>query len=74
MSLKSSQNQDPQLKVPPGGLVLRIFTSLKNPSILAEFEPAKHGCRGEHVTPSPPRPTISTNILNDQLHYKTHTL
>ena len=28
MSLKS-QTRDPQLKVPPGGLVLRIFTSWK---------------------------------------------
>ena len=35
-----SQTRDPQLKVPPGGLVLRIFTSWKNPSTSAGFEPA----------------------------------
>ena len=54
-SLKS-QIRDPQLKDPPGGgLVLRIFTSWKNPSTSAGFEPADHGFRGEHVTPRPPR-------------------
>ena len=58
MSLKSSQNQDPQLKVPPGGLVLRMFTSLKNPSTSAGFEVANLGSQGEHVAPKPPRPTI----------------
>ena len=55
-SLKS-QSRDPQLKVPPGGLVLRIFTSWKNPSTSVGFEPANLGSRGEHVTPRPPRPT-----------------
>ena len=38
-SLKS-QTRDPQLKVHPGGLVLRILTSWKNPSTSAGFEPA----------------------------------
>ena len=46
------------LKVPPGGLGLRIFTSWKNSSILARFEPANLGSRGDHITPRPPRPTI----------------
>ena len=55
-SLKS-QTRGPQLKVPPGGLVLRIFTSWKNPSTSAGFEPANLGSRGEHVTPRPPRTT-----------------
>ena len=41
-SLKS-QTRDLQLKVPPGGLVLRIFTSWKNPSTSAGFEPANLG-------------------------------
>ena len=36
MSLKS-QTQDPQRKVPPGGLGLRIFTSWKNPSTSGKF-------------------------------------
>ena len=36
-SLKS-QTRDTQLKVPLGGLVLRIFTSWKNPSTSAAFE------------------------------------
>ena len=48
-----------QLKVPPGRLVLRISTSWKNPSTSVGFEPANLGCRGEHVTPRPPRPTWS---------------
>ena len=55
-SLKS-QTRDPQLKVPPGGLVLRIFTSWKNPSTSAGFEPANLGYRGEYITPRPPRST-----------------
>ena len=55
-SLKS-QTRDPQLKVPPRGLVLRIFTSWKNPSTSAGFEPANLGSQGEHVTPRLPRPT-----------------
>ena len=48
-SLKSlkSQTRDLQLKVPPGGFVLRIFTSWKNPSTSAGFEPANLGYRGE---------------------------
>ena len=37
-SLKS-QTRDPQLTVPPGGLFLRIFTSKKNASTPAGFEP-----------------------------------
>ena len=55
-SLKS-QTRDPQLKVPTGGLVLRIFTSWINPSTSAVFEPVNLGSRGEHGTPRPPRPT-----------------
>ena len=35
----------PQLKIPPGGLVFRIFTSWKNPSTSAVFEPANLGSR-----------------------------
>ena len=57
MCLKS-QTREPKLKVPPGGLVLRIFTSWKNPSTSAGFEPANLGSRGEHVTLKPPRPTV----------------
>ena len=53
-SLKS-QTREPQLKVPSGGHVLKIFTSWKNPSTSAGFEPAHLGSRGEHVTPRPPR-------------------
>ena len=56
-SLKSQTTRDPQLKVPPRGLVLRMFTSWKNPSTSARFEPANLGSRGESVTPRPPRPT-----------------
>ena len=55
-SLKS-QTRDPQLKVPLGGLLLRIFMSWKNPSTSAGLEPANLGSRGEHVTPRPTRPT-----------------
>ena len=42
MSLKS-QTWDHQLKVPAGGLVLRIFTSWKNPSTSVGFEPTNLG-------------------------------
>ena len=56
-----SQTRDPQLKVPPGGLELRIFTSWKNPSTSAGFQPANLGSRGEHVTSRPPRPTYFPN-------------
>ena len=65
MSLKS-QTRDPQLKVPPGGLVLRIFTSRKNPLTSVWFEPTNLGSRGKHVTPRPPRLTcyIHTSVLS----------
>ena len=43
-SLKSL-TRDPQLKVPPGGLVLRIFMSWKNPTTSVGFEPANLGSR-----------------------------
>ena len=58
------QTRDPQLKVSPGMLVVRIFTSWKNPSILAGFEPANLGSRGEHVSPSPPRPICIAHYIN----------
>ena len=57
-SLKS-QTRDPQLKVLPGWLVLRIFTSWKNLSTSAGFEPANLGSRGKHVTPRPQRQTLN---------------
>ena len=44
---------NPQIKVLPGGLVLRIFTSWKNPSTSTGFEPVNFGSRGEHSTPRP---------------------
>ena len=40
--------------------MIRIFTSLKNPTTSAEFEPANLGSRGDHVTPRPPRPTTGS--------------
>ena len=55
-SLKS-QTRDPQLKVPPGGLGLRLFTSWKNPLTSAGFKPTNLGSRGEYITPRAPRPT-----------------
>ena len=60
----SHQTRDPQLKVPPGGLVLRIFTSWTNPSISAGFEPANLGSRGEHGTPRPPSHGIVFNQID----------
>ena len=53
-SLKS-QTREPRIKVPPGGLVLGIFTSWKNPSTSAGFEPGNLDSRGEHDAPRPPR-------------------
>ena len=66
MSLKS-QTLDLQLKVPPGGIVSRSFTSWKNPSTSVGFEPANFGSRGEHVTPRPPRTTL--HLVS--IHYLT---
>ena len=57
-SLKS-QTRNPKLKVPSGGLLLRIFMSWKSLSTSVGFEPANLRSRGEHVTPRPPRPTIT---------------
>ena len=45
-----------ELQVPPGGRVLRIFMSWKNPSTSPGFEPANLGSWGEHVTTRQPRP------------------
>ena len=53
----------PQLIVPPGGLVLRIFTSWKNQSTSAGFEPANLGSRGEHVTPRPNFLSVNRNTI-----------
>ena len=61
------QTREPQLKVNPGGLVLRIFTSWKNPSTSAGFEPANLGSRGEHVTMRPSRPTCPVIRLGSSL-------
>ena len=58
-----SQTRDLQLKVSLGGLMLRIFTSWKDPTISAGFEPANLGSRGEHVTPRPPRPTTGATPM-----------
>ena len=41
---------EPQTRDPPGGLVLRSFTSWKNPLTSAGFEPANLWSRGEHQT------------------------
>ena len=51
-----------QPKVPSGGLVLRIFTSWKNPLTWVGFEPASFGSRGEHVTPRPPRHLLCVDM------------
>ena len=77
-SLKS-QTQEPQLKVPPGGLVLRISMGWKNPSTSAGFEPANFISWSEHVTPRPSRPTYtSTNfhslcisVMQDEIERKS---
>ena len=58
-SLKS-QTRDPQLKVPPGRLLLMIFMFWRNPSTSTGFELANLGSRGEHFTPRPPSPTYLT--------------
>ena len=63
-SLKS-QTRDTQVKVPFGGHVLRIFTSWKNSSTSAWFEPANLGSRGEH---SPPRPTNNVIVFQFTFH------
>ena len=65
-SLKS-QTRDPQLKVSPGGLKLRVFTSWKK-SIDLGFELANLGSRSDHVTPRQSKvlaPKLSFNIQED---------
>ena len=57
-----------QLKIPPGGLVLRIFTSWKNPSTSVGFEPVNLGswaCYPE---------TIEVDRDGYALQYNTHLL
>ena len=54
-SLKS-QTGDPQLKVPPGGLVLRILRPEKDTSIATGFELPNLGSSNENVNPRPQRP------------------
>ena len=70
-SLKS-QIRNPQLTVPPGGLMLGIFTPRKSPSTSAGFEPANLGSRDEHVTPRPSRPTSNTLSLHSFLNVRDH--
>ena len=69
MSLRS-QTQDPQHKVPPGGLVLRNFKSWKNPLTSAGFEPANLGSRGEDKTGGKCSATcfIHTAPLSPEIH------
>ena len=72
-SLKS-QTRDPQHKVSPGGLLLRIFKSWKNASTSAGFEPANLGSRDEHVTlywPSTLR-TVDPKITLGLFHLETY--
>ena len=39
--------------------MLRIFSSFKNPTASAGFEPANLGTKGQHATPRPPKPLIT---------------
>ena len=61
---------------PPGGLVLRIFTSWKNPSTSARFQPVNLGFWGEHVTPRPPRWTDSSicTVLSRKVTFIRHII
>ena len=68
----TSLTMDPQLKIPPGGLVLSIFMSWKNPSTSAGFEPANLVSRSEHGTPRPPRPTTVRQYLHTWVRLVTH--
>ena len=68
-SLKS-QTRNPQLKVPPGGLVLRIFTSWKKYIDLSRVRTREPSItrRGEHVTPRPPRTT--SNLKIEEVYFR----
>ena len=59
-SLKS-QTRDPQLKVPPGGLVLKVFTFRKNPSTSARFEPTNFGSGAHYPETTEADTTIFTH-------------
>jgi len=41
---------------PPKEGVLKIFSTLKNPTASAGFEPANLGTKGQHATSRPPKP------------------
>ena len=43
---------------PPKEGVLRIFFALKIPTASAGFEPANLGTKGQHATPTPPKPQL----------------
>ena len=47
---------------PPKEGMLRIFFSLKNPTVSAGFEPANLGTKGHHATPRPPKPLLNEKI------------
>ena len=69
MSLKS-QTRDTQLKVPPGGIVLRIFMSWKkNPLTSVTFEPANLGSWGEHVAPRLTQRLLLNNCILMKVHF-----
>ena len=57
LSSLKSQTRDPKLKDPPGGLVLRIYTSWKKSIDLSRDWTRDLGTRGEHVTSRLQRPT-----------------
>jgi hypothetical protein len=48
--------------------VLRVFFfALKNPTALAEFEPANFGSKGQHATSRPPKPIID-RVCSDLIY------
>ena len=44
--------------------VLRVFFSLKNPTVSAGFEPANLGIKGRHATSRPPKPLSKCLYIN----------
>ena len=61
--MPQSTTWDRRLYFPSEGRRAEEFFALKNPTALAGVEPANLGNKGQHATPSPPKPLYLTTVL-----------
>ena len=57
-----SMTWDRRLYFPSKGRCAEDFFALKNPTVLAGFEPANLGTKGQHATSRPPKPLRATLV------------